>query len=109
MIAAKKLGATAGVNYKSKDWDEELHHLAGGFDVIVDSALGAGFAKFPDICNPGGRIVVFGGTAGNIPAIKRPQNILEAIAAVGHHYGCAETDFKAMLNFVTEHKIVPCS
>jgi len=38
---ALQLGATAGVNYKSKDWDEELHHLAGGFDVIIDSALGA--------------------------------------------------------------------
>src|SRR6202012_5820150 len=68
---ARQLGASAGVNYNSQDWAEQLKHLSGGgFDVIIDSALGNGFAKLPNICNPGGRIVIFGGTAGNIPELN---------------------------------------
>ena len=39
------------------DMAEQLEHIAGGFDIIIDSALGEGFAKLPDICNPGGRII----------------------------------------------------
>ncbi len=103
---ALQVGATAGVNYKSKDWDEELHHLAGGFDVIIDSALGAGFAKFPDLCNPGARIVFFGGTAGDIPAINGRKIFWKQLQLLGTTMG-TPTDFKNMLNFMTEHKIEP--
>ncbi len=103
---AIQLGATAGVNYKSKDWAEELYHLAGGFDVIIDSALGAGFAKFPDICNPGARIVFFGGTAGDIPAINGRKIFWKQLQVLGTTMG-TQTDFKNMLNFMTEHKIEP--
>jgi len=56
---AKQMGAMAGVNYKAQDWAEQLQHLSGGFDVIIDSALGDGFAKFLDLSNPGARIVFF--------------------------------------------------
>ncbi len=103
---ALRLGATAGVNYKSQDWAEELHHLAGGFDVIIDSALGAGFAKFPDICNPGARIVFFGGTAGDIPAINGRKIFWKQLQILGTTLG-TPTDFKNMLSFMTEHKIEP--
>ena len=67
IAATLKLGAKAGVNYKDVDWDEQLKQLAGGFDVVIDSALGEGFAKIPDLCKPGAHIVTFGGTAGNFP------------------------------------------
>lgn len=56
---ARVLGAAAGVNYKAQDWADQLKQLAGGFDVIIDSALGDGFAKLLDLCNPGARIVFF--------------------------------------------------
>jgi zinc-binding alcohol dehydrogenase/oxidoreductase len=104
--AAKKLGATGGVNYKATDWAEQLAKLAGGFDVIIDSALGAGFAKLPDICNPGGRIVIFGGTAGNVPELNGRKIFWRQLQIIGTMMGNAE-DFKAMLDFVNEHKIVP--
>ena len=103
---AKHLDALAGVNYKSQDWAEQLEHLAGGFDVIIDSALGDGFAKLPDICNPGGRIVIFGGTAGNIPALNGRKIFWRQIQVLGTMMG-SPADFKAMLAFVNEHKIVP--
>jgi zinc-binding alcohol dehydrogenase/oxidoreductase len=104
--AAKKLGATAGVNYKAQNWADQLKQLAGGFDVIIDSALGEGFAKLLDICNSGARIVFFGGTAGDIPALNARIIFWKQIQLLGTTMGTQE-DFKAMLNLVNEHKIVP--
>jgi zinc-binding alcohol dehydrogenase/oxidoreductase len=101
-----KLGAAGGVNYKTADWAEQLQKLSGGFDVIIDSALGDGFAKLPDICNPGGRIVIFGGTAGNIPQLNGRKIFWRQLQIIGTMMGNPE-DFKAMLDFVNEHQIVP--
>jgi zinc-binding alcohol dehydrogenase/oxidoreductase len=103
---AKHLGAAAGVNYKSQDWAEQLQHLAGGFDVIVDSALGDGFAKLLDICNPGARIVFFGGTAGNIPELNGRKIFWKQLQILGTTMGTAD-EFKAMVNFVNEHQLIP--
>jgi zinc-binding alcohol dehydrogenase/oxidoreductase len=103
---AKQLGAAAGVNYKSQDWAEQLQHLGGGFDVIIDSALGEGFAKLPDICNPGARIVIFGGTAGDIPAISGRKIFWKQLQILGTTMGTPD-DFTAMVNFINEHRIVP--
>jgi zinc-binding alcohol dehydrogenase/oxidoreductase len=103
---ARHLGAAAGVNYKAQDWAEQLQHLAGGFDVIIDSALGDGFAKLPDLCNPGGRIVIFGGTAGNIPVLNGRKIFWRQLQIVGTMMGSPD-DFKGMLEMVNAHKIVP--
>jgi NADPH:quinone reductase-like Zn-dependent oxidoreductase len=103
---AKQLGAAAGVNYKSQDWAEQLQHLGGGFDVIIDSALGEGFAKLPDICNPGARIVIFGGTAGDIPAISGRKIFWKQLQILGTTMGNSD-DFTAMVDFINEHRIVP--
>ena len=103
---ARHLGASAGVNYKAQDWAEQLEQLTGGFDVIIDSALGDGFAKLPDICRPGGRIVIFGGTAGNIPALNGRKIFWRQLQIIGTMMGSPD-DFKAMLDLVNEHKIVP--
>jgi zinc-binding alcohol dehydrogenase/oxidoreductase len=103
---AKQLGAAAGVSYKSQDWAEQLQQLTGGFDVIIDSALGDGFAKLPDICKPGGRIVIFGGTAGNIPALNGRKIFWRQLQIIGTMMGSPD-DFKAMLDFLNKHQVVP--
>jgi zinc-binding alcohol dehydrogenase/oxidoreductase len=103
---AKQLGAAAGVNYKSQDWAEQLQQLAGGFDVIIDSALGDGFAKLPDICNPGARIVIFGGTAGNIPALNGRKIFWKQLQIIGTTMGTND-EFKAMVDFVNQHQLIP--
>ncbi|GGH22624.1 zinc-binding dehydrogenase [Mucilaginibacter phyllosphaerae] len=104
---AKQLGAAAGVNYKAQDWAEELKHLSsGGFDVVVDSALGPDFNKIPDLCRPGGRIVFFGGTAGNIPELNARPIFWKQLQILGTTMGTDE-DFKAMLAFVDQYRIVP--
>src|ERR1700761_1174906 len=103
---ARQLGASAGVNYKAQDWAEQLLQLSGGFDVIIDSALGDGFAKLPEICRPGGRIVIFGGTAGNIPPLNGRKIFWRQLQIIGTMMG-NEDDFKGMLDLVNEHKIIP--
>jgi len=103
---ARQLGAIAGVNYKTQNWANELKELAGGFDVIIDSALGEGFAQLPDICNPGARIVFFGGTAGDIPAINGRKIFWKQLQILGTTMGTS-TDFEHMLSFMNQHQIVP--
>jgi zinc-binding alcohol dehydrogenase/oxidoreductase len=103
---ARHLGAAAGVNYKAQDWAEQLAQLVGGFDVIIDSALGHGFAKLVDLCNPGGRIVFFGGTAGNMPELDGRKIFWRQIQILGTAMGNPD-DFKGMLTFINEHKIIP--
>jgi len=103
---ARQLGAAAGVNYKAQDWAEQLQHLSGGFDVIIDSALGEGFAKLPDICKPGARIVFFGGTAGNIPELNGRKIFWKQLQLLGTTMGTPE-EFAAMVSFVNEHQLVP--
>ena len=103
---ARQLGASAGVNYKAQDWAEQLLQLAGGFDVIIDSALGDGFAKLPDLCNPGGRIVIFGGTAGNIPPLNGRKVFWRQLQVIGTMMGSPD-DFVEMLKLVNDHKIIP--
>lgn len=103
---ARQLGAAAGVNYKAQDWAEELKHLSGGFDVVIDSALGKDFAKIPDICNPGARIIFFGATAGGIPELNPRTIFMKQIQLMGTMMGSPD-DFANMLKLVNEHQIVP--
>lgn len=103
---AGRLGAAAGVSYKAQDWAEELKHLSGGFDVIIDSAVGEGFAKFTELCNPGGRIVFFGATAGNMPPLDARKIFWKQLQILGTAMGTDE-DFTNMLDFLNEHSIVP--
>lgn len=103
---AKAIGASAGVSYKAQDWAQELQHLSGGFDVIIDSALGEGFEKLIDISKPGARIVFFGGTAGNIPPLNGRKIFWKQLQILGTTMGSPD-DFKGMLDLVNKHKIVP--
>ncbi|MEN0053777.1 MAG: zinc-binding dehydrogenase [Mucilaginibacter sp.] len=103
---ARHLGAAAGVNYKAQDWADQLKLMAHGFDIIIDSALGSGFAKFPDLCNPGGRIVIFGATTGDIPHLDGRKFFWKQLQLLGTTMGTKD-DFEAMLAFVNKHKIIP--
>jgi zinc-binding alcohol dehydrogenase/oxidoreductase len=104
--AAKQLGAAAGVSYKAQDWAEQLHQLAGGFDVIIDSALGDDFTKVVDLCNPGARMVFFGSTAGDLPSLNPRKIFWKQLQLLGTTMGTTE-DFNNMLALLNEHKIVP--
>lgn len=103
---AKELGAVDGVLYTDETWGQQLQELVGGFDVIIDSALGEGFAHLLDLSNPGGRIVFFGGTAGNIPPLNGRKIFWKQLSLLGTTMG-SPADFEAMLTFVQKNKLTP--
>lgn len=99
-------GAIAGVDYRNADWADRLKELAGGFDVIVDSALGDGFVHLLELANPGGRIVFFGGTSGNLPALDGRRIFWKQLQIKGTTMG-SSVDFENMLALAEKHQIKP--
>ncbi len=104
--AAVQLGAKGGANYKSPDWGEKLREMAGEFNVIIDSAAGGGFPALTDLAAFGGRIILFGRTAGNIPQLKPRTIFWKQLSVLGTTMG-NPGEFKAMLRLVIRHKIRP--
>ncbi len=99
-------GARGGVNYRDENWADQLKEIVGGFDVIIDGALGDGFVNHLELCNPGGRIVLYGGTAGNIPALNARKIFWKQLSILGTSMG-SPSDFKELITFIDEHKIKP--
>ncbi|MBK8967454.1 MAG: zinc-binding dehydrogenase [Saprospiraceae bacterium] len=106
LAKARKLGASGGANYRMADWDKQLKTAAGGFDVLIDSAGGDGFAALLPLCNPGARIGVYGGTLGKVNGLSPQILFWKQISILGSTMGTPE-EFRLMLEFVARHKIVP--
>ncbi len=104
--AAIKLGAKGGVLYSKADWEKELQSICQGFDIILDGACGPNFNKILKLANPGARISIYGGTAGNMQNIS-PQIIFwKQLNILGSTMG-SDKDFNDMVAFVESHKIIP--
>ncbi len=103
---AGALGAKGGANYHQAEWDKNLKKEAGGFDLILDSAGGDGFAALLGLCNPGARIGVYGGTLGKINGMSPQPLFWKQVSILGSTMG-TRLDFKRMLAFVGKHEIVP--
>jgi len=104
---AQEAGARGGIRYNAENWVKTLVRQAGGaFDVIIDSAGGAAFGPLLDAAAPGGRIVFFGGTLGNITDIPPAKVFWKQLSILGSTMG-TEQDFEDMLQLVTEKGIVP--
>ena len=106
LAKAKTLGATGGFNYKEADWVEKAKKEAGGFDIIIDSAGGDQFSKLIDLALPGGRIVNFGRTAGNIDGIVTKQLYWKQISIFGSTMGTRD-EFLSMIDFVESRNLKP--
>ena len=103
---AMELGASGRFNYKELNWVEKATKEAGGFDVIVDSAGGEQFSQLLDLALPGGRIVLFGKTAGTIQNVS-PRNLYwKQLSIFGSTMGTRD-EFLSMLDFVYKHKLRP--
>lgn len=103
---AKTLGALGGFNYKDPDWADKAKKETGGFDIIIDSAGGSDFSKYIDLAFPGGRIVNFGRTAGNITNIPTRMLYSKQISISGSMMGTRD-EFLSMLHFLESRKMKP--
>ncbi len=104
---AKELGALGGYNYKDQEWTQKaLKDSGGGFDVIIDSAGGNEFSKLIELALPGGRIVNFGRTAGNITELSTRLLYWKQISIHGSTMGTRD-EFMSMLDFLESRKLKP--
>jgi zinc-binding alcohol dehydrogenase/oxidoreductase len=103
---ARSLGATSFFNYNSENWTMEALELTGGFDLIIDGAAGDSLNQLISVCNPGGRIVFYGATAGNPGKIEARKIFWNQIKVMGSTMG-SDQDFEEMLTLVQKHKIKP--
>lgn len=103
---AKGMGALGAFNYKDPEWTAKAAKEVGGFDIVIDSAGGEQFSKLPDLMMPGGRIAVFGRTAGNIPDLSTRTLYWKQISIHGTTMGTRD-EFLSMLDFVESRKLKP--
>jgi zinc-binding alcohol dehydrogenase/oxidoreductase len=103
---AKTMGAKGGFNYRTEGWAKEATSQTSGFDVIIDSAAGAGFADLVKVCKAAGRICFFGGTTGAITGVSPQIVFYKQISIFGSMMGTAG-EFSKMVKLVSKHKIVP--
>ncbi|QDA61232.1 zinc-binding dehydrogenase [Hymenobacter jejuensis] len=107
IASAQALGAKGGANYKDENWAATLTKQAGGpFDVIIDSAAGPGFGALLDAAAPGGRIVFYGATQGDIPQVTARKIFWKQLSVLGSTMG-TEQDFADFVRLVQESKLVP--
>ena len=104
---AQRMGAAGGVNYRDSDWAKRLAALTGGVDVVVDGTGGPAFAGCFSVLRPGGRLVVYGATAGNPPTgLEMAKLFFRQAYIIGSTMG-SPAEFAAMLRFVETHRIEP--
>lgn len=103
---AMGMGAKGGANYQEPEWDKRLKAETDGFDVIIDSAGGDGFAAFLGLSKPGARIGVYGGSLGKINGLSPQILYWKQISILGSTMG-THAEFRKMLAFVARHRIVP--
>jgi NADPH:quinone reductase-like Zn-dependent oxidoreductase len=103
---AVKLGASGGFRYDSDGWAAQAVKAPGPFDVIIDSAGGAGFANLIDAAAAGGRIAFFGATRGNAPEMVLRKIFWKQLSILGTSMGSA-ADWRAMTDFVLHHTLRP--
>ncbi|HEX5113317.1 MAG TPA: zinc-binding dehydrogenase [Saprospiraceae bacterium] len=103
---AKQHGSSGGINYTSPDWEKTLEEKAGRFDLVIDGAGGNDFSRMVQIMNPGGRMVMYGGTSGNINGLSPQRIFWKQLDILGSTMGSPE-DFKNMIDLVNQYKIKP--
>jgi len=104
---ARQLGAVGGIDYHLENWPKQLTERTGGIDVIVDGTGGPNFTDCFLTLKRGGRLVVYGSTAGNpTTGLDLVRLFFRQARIIGSTMG-TPAEFAEMLRFVVEHRIEP--
>ena len=99
-------GIKAGYDYTDENWAEQAKKETGGFDLIIDSAVGDTLNTLIKIIRPGGKLVIYGATLGNPSTLDMRRVFWNQITIQGSTMG-SDRDFYEMVDFVSIHKLVP--
>jgi zinc-binding alcohol dehydrogenase/oxidoreductase len=95
LARALELGAEAGFDYRASGWEQEVvERSGGGVDLVIDSA-GTWQASVSCV-RAGGRVVVFGSTAGPSAELDVRGFYFKQIDLIGTMMG-SPVDFRALL------------
>jgi zinc-binding alcohol dehydrogenase/oxidoreductase len=100
------LGAKAGFDYKENDWPAKALDLTGGFDLVVDSAMGDTLNNLIDVLKPGGKLVYYGATKGNPTEFNARKVYWNQLQILGSTMG-SDKNFEDMMSFVSKFNIKP--
>ncbi|WP_186756812.1 quinone oxidoreductase family protein [Echinicola salinicaeni] len=103
---AVSLGAKGGFNYKKEAWLDEAKEISGGFDLIIDSAMGDTLPGMIGLLVPGGKLIFYGATLGNPPMLDARRIFWNQLTLQGTTMG-SDQDFKDMLDFISKERIKP--
>lgn len=101
--AALQLGADRAIDTEA-DWQEELQEET--IDLVIDSVGRATFNRSLGILKKGGRIVIFGATAGDIAEVNLRAFFYGQYQLFGSTMGSRE-ELQEMLRFIKKHEIRP--
>jgi len=108
---AVELGASGGVNYKDKDWPNQLADLlkhktdSGLLDAVIDSAGGDIMNQTLAYTKLGGVVVCYGMTAAPKITFTMKQ-VMRNQRLIGSTMG-SRADLAEAARFIAEHRIVP--
>ncbi|XOV90849.1 MAG: zinc-binding alcohol dehydrogenase family protein [Bacteroidota bacterium] len=103
---AVSLGAKGGFNYKKEDWVKTAKKEVGPFDVIIDSSGGNLVDKYLKVTKPGGKIIIYGASAGRAEGFDLPRLFWQQISIIGTSMGNDE-EFSEMVEFIDINQIKP--
>lgn len=104
---AIQYGAKGGINYNTLNWEKELaQRIENKFDLVIDGAGSPTFSKILSLMNPCGRIVIYGGTGGNITDLSPQRIFWKHLDILGSSMGTPD-DFQHMVELVNQYKIKP--
>ncbi len=103
---AISMGAKGGYNYSTEAWSKQSTKDTGGFDIVIDGAVGTGFSELIKSCAAGARICFYGGTAGAMQNIVPQPIFWKQISVFGSTMGSPK-EFASLVDFVAKHSIVP--
>ncbi|WP_431028035.1 zinc-binding dehydrogenase [Lysinibacillus sp. LZ02] len=100
---ALEMGADQAID-SNTDWNEAL----GGekMDLVIECVGAATFNKSLEQLRPGGTIVTFGASAGDVVPLNLRAFFYGQFSLLGSTMGSAE-EFREMLQFIKKHNITP--
>lgn len=107
LARAQEFGAQGGVNYKDPAWVKRLRDLTdGGPHLVIDGTGGEQLDQLLDLVRPGGRIVSYGSTLGNVPELQVRRIFWKQLTLMGTTMG-TDQEFADMLKWFETGAISP--
>ena len=99
-------GVKCGFNYKIENWESRMIDTCGNVDVVIDGSGGSEINKYLNILSPGGKLVIYGSTAGLPKDLDLRKLFWKQLKISGTTMG-SPTDFGNMIKFIEKNNIEP--